>query len=296
MKKKIFSLLLAMILSPVVVFAEPPSVPGLKHQVDQLTVIVKGLQEELAKTQTELAATQNELAQIKRNTVLGLDGLLLLAQDAEGHDTALFSGVNLQLVNGAGATESPNGFGNLVIGYNANNGVYLNRLGSHNVVVGDGQSYPNTQEVVTGKILSNRNLAISVANDLHTIVGSDQFTSVGNDRTVETGRNNSESIGKTTSVTVGSDADISVGKDMELSVGEDTALIIARDAEISVGSTATVDAGDELLVQSGKASSSLKKNGAISVNGKDITIKATGQIDIKAAGDLALKGARILQN
>jgi type VI secretion system secreted protein VgrG len=40
----------------------------------------------------------------------------------------------------------------------------------------------------------------------------------------------------------------------------------------------------------------MKKDGSITLNGKDITIAAFGKISIKASSDLVLKGSKILQN
>ena len=46
----------------------------------------------------------------------------------------------------------------------------------------------------------------------------------------------------------------------------------------------------------GDASVTLKKDGTIVIRGKDITIEASGKIDIKAAGEVVLKGSKITQN
>jgi hypothetical protein len=53
--------------------------------------------------------------------------------------TLLFTGVNLQIVNGAKATHgTPNGLGNLILGYNAprDDTTAADRVGSHSVVIG----------------------------------------------------------------------------------------------------------------------------------------------------------------
>lgn len=64
--------------------------------------------------------------------------------------TVRFSDVNLQLVNGDGATASKDGTGNLILGY----GESLNptvRDGSHNLVVGQDHSYTSYGGVVFGQ-------------------------------------------------------------------------------------------------------------------------------------------------
>lgn len=44
------------------------------------------------------------------------------------------------------------------------------------------------------------------------------------------------------------------------------------------------------------SSLTMKKDGTISLHGKDITLAAMGKITIKASSDLVLKGLRILEN
>lgn len=63
-----------------------------------------------------------------------------------GQDTLTLSGMNLQVTNGAGATSSSNGRGNLVVGYNENGSV----TGSHNVVAGTGNAATSFGSVVGG--------------------------------------------------------------------------------------------------------------------------------------------------
>ncbi len=64
--------------------------------------------------------------------------------------TATFTGVNVQIVNGMGGTETTNGYGNLVVGYNKGPTGSSSRKGSHNVVVGDEHSYQSYGGLVSG--------------------------------------------------------------------------------------------------------------------------------------------------
>jgi ribosomal protein S17 len=52
----------------------------------------------------------------------------------------------------------------------------------------------------------------------------------------------------------------------------------------------------ELKIRSGDAVILLKKDGTIMIDGKDITVQASGKINVKATSDLVLKGSRILEN
>lgn len=61
---------------------------------------------------------------------------------------------NVQIVNGSGATYGTwNGLGNLVIGYNERDpgfGPYTDRHGSHNLVLGYGNSYATGSGIIAG--------------------------------------------------------------------------------------------------------------------------------------------------
>jgi hypothetical protein len=55
-------------------------------------------------------------------------------------------------------------------------------------------------------------------------------------------------------------------------------------------------ADNEVVLKTGSASIALKKDGSITISGKDIAIQASGKIDAKASGNVVLKGSKILQN
>ena len=90
----------------------------------------------------------------------------LLADVTRNGNTLVFgatSGLNIQVVSGAGATDAaPNGNGNLIIGYDeaytsafetceeAHGVGNCSKTGSHNLIVGPGHSYPSTGGIVGG--------------------------------------------------------------------------------------------------------------------------------------------------
>jgi hypothetical protein len=51
-----------------------------------------------------------------------------------------------------------------------------------------------------------------------------------------------------------------------------------------------------ITISVGQASVTLKKNGDITLKGKNIDIQSSGKIDVKASSELVLKGQKILQN
>jgi type VI secretion system secreted protein VgrG len=40
----------------------------------------------------------------------------------------------------------------------------------------------------------------------------------------------------------------------------------------------------------------MKKDGTITIKGKDITLEGSGKINVKASGDVVIKGSKIKQN
>ncbi len=123
MKTNLLTTLLLLALIPTAASAERLSLSSLQNQITQLTQMLGETNAQLAQAREDLSEAQSEIAELKNNTVLGLDGVVTFTKDAAGHGTVLVDGANLQLVNGTGVTESGNGLGNLVIGYNVSNAV-----------------------------------------------------------------------------------------------------------------------------------------------------------------------------
>src|SRR5207237_4833363 len=71
--------------------------------------------------------------------------------------TVRFTNVNVQLVNGTGATQTVNGRGNLIIGYNEFRGGANDddRRGSHNLVIGPRNNY--TAKAWGGQVVGDYN-------------------------------------------------------------------------------------------------------------------------------------------
>jgi hypothetical protein len=74
--------------------------------------------------------------------------ITLLSKGVDGKPTIEFSGVNVEVLSGAGKTNAAvNGEGNLIIGYNELPGT---QTGSHNLVIGDGHSFTSYGGLVAG--------------------------------------------------------------------------------------------------------------------------------------------------
>lgn len=53
---------------------------------------------------------------------------------------------------------------------------------------------------------------------------------------------------------------------------------------------------NEITLKTGDASIVLKRDGTITITGKDITIKGSGKVSLKADKDIVLKGSKIVEN
>jgi type VI secretion system secreted protein VgrG len=156
--------------------------------------------------------------------------------------------------------------------------------------------------------------------DWRTVVEHDHYETIGNNKTVEVGGNRTETVGKAQTLTIGAGYQVTigaamnervgsdkqanvggnlseaVGKDFRLNIGVDGRLTIGRNFSLAAGNgiiveaqkAVTISAADELTLKCGQSSIVLKKNGDISITGKEISVKASG--------DLVLKGQKILQN
>jgi hypothetical protein len=109
---------------------------------------------------------------LQANSILDLNGYITF-DNSSGYPTVLFNGINVQIVNGTGATQTVNGLGNLIIGYNrprstgavcslgflpteaeciARGGLWArsHKSGSHNLVGGDFNAYSSWGGAVLG--------------------------------------------------------------------------------------------------------------------------------------------------
>jgi hypothetical protein len=111
-----------------------------------------------------------------------------------GKPTIQFSGVNVQVVNGEGKTASANGEGNLVIGYDENEGKH-EQAGSHYLVLGQEQTFTSYGGVLAGVGNTIRAPYASVSAGTGN-TASEEFASVsGGEGNIATGRGSSVSGG-----------------------------------------------------------------------------------------------------
>jgi type VI secretion system secreted protein VgrG len=119
-------------------------------------------------------------------------------------------------------------------------------------------------------------------------VGAAQQITVGAAQTITVGGNQGESVGGNQTVSVGNNARLQVSNNRVTEVGADDKLAVAKNL--------TVEAGEAIVFKTGDASITLKKDGTILIDGKDITVTGSGEIVGKASKNVTLKGQKIHQN
>jgi hypothetical protein len=246
------SLLIALValVVPIGTFAgeKAPPFVALQAQLNALAAHVATLESQVSTLRaavhnqaTQITALQTALGTIQTSSVMALSPYLEVTTDVRG-PVARFVGVNLHLVNGSGQTyETPNGVGNLIIGYDAlrpdNYGIGFDcsigipprpnqtaceaaggtwalnhKFGSHNLVVGDWHNYSQTGSVVFGFWNTVNHEATSVTGGLNNAAG-------GRWASVSGGRLNS-AAGEAASVS-GGNANLASGEIASVSGGRE---------------------------------------------------------------------------
>ena len=166
---------------------------------------------------------------------------------------------------------------------------------------------------------AEKDLTITVENAKAETIGTSELTNVGLNRTTKVGKDlnetiaghqrisvgigHSEIIGADKQVSVGGNVRVSVGNDMTETIGGRMRVSAGKDCTNSIGGNLTetvskssrlnaakiiLTAKDEIVLKTGKASITLKKNGDMSIIGKSI--------DIKGSGNVVIKGKKVLSN
>ncbi len=153
---------------------------------------------------------------------------------------------------------------------------------------------------------------IGIGNDRNETVGGNENVKVEKDRNHEVGGNETLSVAKDRRHEVGGNQTIAVEGNQSTSIeGTDTNTVekkqtnsvkdersttIGKDETLTVGAKMKVTVENEILVKTGDASIHMKSDGTITIQGKDITIDASGDFNVKAGGDVILKGTKITSN
>jgi hypothetical protein len=191
------------------------SLEGLQAKVTALETSVQALINTNTTLLNTITALQNENLPTRVATlettkpsggIPGLENYVEIktgSMDGVNGPHLIFKGVNVHVRSNSGATVDSTGLGNLIIGYNENatGGVALNRLGSHNLVGGQMNSFSSSGGFVFGSnnTVSGRFATVfggerNVASGLNSsILGGGQNTASGPYSTVYGGQQNMSS-------------------------------------------------------------------------------------------------------
>ena len=134
----------------------------------------------------------------------------------------------------------------------------------------------------------DKNETIAIKKDRKESVSENEVVLIGKDQTLTVDGNRTRSVGKDEKVTVTGAQQNKIDKTRKTQV--------AQDDQLKVGKKLVIDAGDAITLQTGSASIEMKKDGTITIKGKDITINGSGKINIKASSDVVIKGSKVSQN
>jgi type VI secretion system secreted protein VgrG len=193
--------------------------------------------------------------------------------DFVGHDETGTIGHDQQLevkhdrTRKVGHDESVSVVGNQAVNAGADRGVSVGKNQNHSISGNDSTSVGgNRNTSVSGKD------ALSISGDLTSSVGGKESRDVGADRTT------------------------SIGKNESMQIGQSRTVDVAKDDALNVGKKLAIVAADEIVLKAGDATLTMKKDGTITLKGKDVTVNASGKMSVKASGDVVLKGSKVTQN
>lgn len=133
------------------------------------------------------------------------------------------------------------------------------------------------------------------ASDSWTIK-SDQTIKINGNQTFNVDGDHASTIGKGRAAKITADDGTQIDGAHSLKVGKGSAIDVAEDMSIVSGKSITINAKDSITLECGSASITMKKDGAILIEGKDIAIKGSGKIDINASSNVNIKGSNVHNN
>jgi type VI secretion system secreted protein VgrG len=144
---------------------------------------------------------------------------------------------------------------------------------------------------------------ITVGGARAAAIGASERLTVAAQRSTDVGQDDALVVGGNRSADVRGNQTISVGKSRAVGVkGNRSAAVDGHDS-VRVGKSLTVEVADQITFKTGEASLTMKKDGTIvlkgknlSLLGKDMVVKGSGSINIKATADVVVKGRTVKNN
>lgn len=210
-------------------------------------------------------------------------------QHAVGHDRTRSVGNDEQTSIGNNRSEAVGSNETIQIGVNRTETVG----GSEAVTVGQNRTHTISGNDVLNVVMT-RTQSVGI-NDMVNVGGA-QETNVGGLRSVIVGGLQSTAVGASLSEAVALNRNETVGGNRSSSVSKNDTLNVGQGMTVKVGKNLSIEAGDQVVIRTGKSSITMKKDGSITIQGKDITINGSGGVNVKASKNVVIKGKKVLQN
>jgi type VI secretion system secreted protein VgrG len=136
----------------------------------------------------------------------------------------------------------------------------------------------------------------TVAKNEGITINGGRTETVAKDESITINGGRTETVAKDESITINGGRTESVAKDEGVTITGARKVDVGKDDTLSVAKNLKITAGDSITLTTGSASITMKKDGTITIKGKDITIEGSGKINAKASSDIVMKGSKILQN
>jgi len=273
-------------------------------QITALTATVNANSATIASLETENSNLQAEVDALQIDSVAGLSGVLSVGTDNQGNAAAIFSGVNLHVNNGVGQTDSINGLGNFIVGYDevtdSSNAICslgvntdqttcvnqgdvwsnIHKSGSHNLIIGSQHNYSQFGAFIAGRRNSVNRSESSILGGFANLtsgfassVSGGAFNLASGDRSSVIGGSNNVASGYASSVSGGGINDAS-GFESSISGGQ---------LNIASGTRSSINGGRNniALAQSSSISGGSENtaSGQASIVGGGTSRSATGLND-----------------
>lgn len=122
-------------------------------------------------------------------------------------------------------------------------------------------------------------------------VGGLQSINVGAAQSTNVGGSHSLQVGGSTSEMIGANKSVETGGAYTLKVSKDLTVTISKNMKEDVGEERTLVVAKKLAINVGDAQILLQKDGTITLQGKDITLKASGKVLVDASSKVDLKSS-----
>ena len=218
------------------------------------------------------------------------------------HDRTETVGNNETITIGVDRTESVGSNETIAIGVNRTETVGANEsitIGANRSISVGGSETATVALQRTHAVGVNETIAVGGAQEIAigaaqlVAIGAAQSVNVGANQSTQVGVNQSTDVGANQSTKVGSNRSVTVGGDQSTSVGKGRSTQVTNDDALKVGKNLVIDAGDSVTIKTGSASITMKKDGTITIKGKDITVNGSGKINVKASSDVVIKGSKV---